>query len=453
MAGCWSDSAPPHQAQAQTDSSVALQPSSALQVSSSATEVSPGTDQPIPTSQIAASENQPPDSVSIVLPTTPNPTTQRIIDLYLDRLAARGFNREGQGVWIQMDQEWVAAAQGSVPLPAASVTKVATTLAVFDALGPDYRFLTSWTATGPIQNGILTGDLVVQGSGDPFFVWEDAIAVANLLQQAGIQQVSGNLIVTGRFAMNFQTDPQVAGEILRQGLNAALWPPEAETQYQTLSPGTPRPQITIQGSVQVVPNLPDQVPPLLQHASLPVAELLKKMNLYSNNVMANQLADQVGGAAAVAEKVSNITGIPLQEIQLVNGSGLGIENRISPRAACAMLLAIDQLLERSNLSLTDVMAIVGQDQGVLQSRSLPPVVIAKSGTLNAVSSLAGVLPTQQGTLWFVIMNTSADLQGSRLEQDAVLRDLLQQWGSVSVLPANLRPTVERANLTSWSKLL
>src|SRR5262245_33243925 len=48
----------------------------------------------------------------------------------------------------------------------ASAVKVFTEAAMFSALGPDYRFRTPVYRTGPIEGGVLKGDLVLVASGD-----------------------------------------------------------------------------------------------------------------------------------------------------------------------------------------------------------------------------------------------------------------------------------------------
>src|SRR5688500_5323487 len=51
-----------------------------------------------------------------------------------------------------------------VPASAAKIAAVATAA---DAVGWDYRYQTTVRATGPIVDGVLHGDLLVAGSGDP----------------------------------------------------------------------------------------------------------------------------------------------------------------------------------------------------------------------------------------------------------------------------------------------
>ncbi len=373
-------------------------------------------------------------------PSNPDPAIQQKTQQYVKQLAAKGFTAKAQGVWIQSGNTLLANHQGTVPLPAASLTKVATSLAALSTYGADRQFITEIGATGPIQNGVLQGDLVIQGAEDPFFVWEEAIALGNTLNQRGIKRVTGNLVIVGKFYMNYEQSALKSGNLLKQALNSRLWTAPIANQYQTLPPGTPRPQVKIDGSVQLSPITPSQVTPILRHYSYPLTELLKKMNSYSNNKMAQIIADSVGGAEVVAEKAAKAAGVPENEIQLINGSGLGEENKISPRAVIAMFLAIQQYLEPKNMTIADVFAVVGQDEGILEQRQIPPLSVVKSGSLNRVSALAGALPTQQqGIVWFAVLNSGGDLERFRAEQEVLLKSFVQQWGGVSSSPAELTP--------------
>ena len=389
----------------------------------------------------------------LVSPTTPDAATTRTIQQYLKKLANQGFSERSQGVWMQSGTTLLANHQGTAPLSAASLTKVATSLVALQTFGVDHRFVTEISSTGTIENGILKGDLIVQGGNDPLFVWEEAIAVGNLLNQLQIRQVTGNLIVVGRFYMNFDTNPQASGELLKQGLNAALWSEEVNAQHLTLPAGTPRPQVAIAGSVKVANAAPAKAKSLLRHQSLPLAELLKKMNRYSNNAMAEIIASTVGGAKVVSFKAAQAAGVPQSEVLLVNGSGLGAENRLSPRAVCAMFLAIERFLEPFKLTVADIFTVVGQDSGVLDARKIPALAVTKSGSLDAVSALAGALPTtQKGVVWFVVMNGgNNNLEGFRSDQEALLRSLSSQWGAVQTSPAALSINSERSSKAPLSE--
>ena len=90
----------------------------------------------------------------------------------------------------------------------ASVQKLFTTAAALDALGPDFRYSTTLWADGTVRDSVLTGNLVVRGSGDPtisdrrfddgYPTDGDPVALfrawADSLQIAGIAAVSDHVI-------------------------------------------------------------------------------------------------------------------------------------------------------------------------------------------------------------------------------------------------------------------
>ncbi|HEY9660715.1 MAG TPA: D-alanyl-D-alanine carboxypeptidase, partial [Allocoleopsis sp.] len=372
-----------------------------------------------------------------------DPVAIELMQRYLDQLAAKGFTPEGQGVWIQSSDQELAEHLGSTPLPAASLTKIATTLVSLSTWGTEYQLDTLISTNGQIRNGVLKGDLLVQGGGDPFFVWEEAFSLGNTLNQMGIRQITGDVLVTGKFAMNFETDPITAGTLLKQGLNASLWSDEALAQYQQLPADTPRPQVAIDGTVRLA--TPDDATgilrPLVRHRSLPMVNILKGMNIYSNNVIADMLADNLGGADMVAQKAATLAQVPPEEISLINGSGLGEENRISPRAVAAMLIAIQQYLQPRQMTVADLFPVVGQDGGTMKGRQIPAGAVLKTGTLDAVSALAGVVPTRdRGLVWFTLINLgTGDLQLLHDQQDALLQQIEQTWGAATPLPPSITP--------------
>lgn len=384
------------------------------------------------------------------------PATEATIQQYLKELSQKGYTQTNQGIWMQSGHTLLANHQGTTPLPAASLTKVATSLVALKAWGPNYEFVTQVGATGPIRNGVLYGDLVVQGVGDPLFIWEEAISLGNALNTIGITRVQGALVIVGRFAMNYESDPNTAGNLLREGLNSKAWSGEAKTQFGTLPPGTPQPQVEINGAVKLAAAPPAKQTLLVRHRSLPLSQLLRQMNIYSNNEMSDMFATSLGGAGVVAQQAAMAAEVPQAEIQLINGSGLGKENQISPRAACGLFQAVQRYLKPYNLTIADVFPVAGLDVGTLQARHIPTTAIIKTGTLGDVSTLAGVIPTRdRGPVWFAIMNQGSDVVGFRVQQDILLKKLLKHWGSAQILPPELRvsPSAHRVGDRARNKIL
>ncbi|MBW4631481.1 MAG: D-alanyl-D-alanine carboxypeptidase [Iphinoe sp. HA4291-MV1] len=386
-------------------------------------------------------------SPGLVLAADPNPAGATTVLEYLKGLQTLKLvaanQTQSQGIWIQSGPMLMANHEGTTPLPAASLTKVATSLVALRNLGPDHQFQTLVSATGPLHNGVLQGDLVITGGGDPMFVWEEAIALGNSLNQMGIKRITGNLVITGNFAMNFQRHPLLAGQMLKQVLNAATWSRAATFQHLLMPKGTPKPQVVIAGGVKVEAQANPQQTLLLRHHSLPLKQIIREMNVFSNNEIAQMLADTVGGAQVVQSTAARLARVPQSEIQLVNGSGLGQENRISPRAVCAMFMAIQQQALTYQLTLADLFPVSGFDhRGTLHSRHLPVATIMKTGTLRDVSALAGVMPTRdRGLVWFAIINRGTNVAGFRTGQDQLLQRLVQQLQVAPGVPASLIPHI------------
>ncbi len=84
----------------------------------------------------------------------------------------------------------------------ASVTKLFITAAALEQLGPDFRYVTRLLADGPVVDGVLQGNLIVRGAGDPAiggrFTDGDRIATfrawADSLRRRGIRRIAGDLI-------------------------------------------------------------------------------------------------------------------------------------------------------------------------------------------------------------------------------------------------------------------
>ncbi|MBD2497089.1 D-alanyl-D-alanine carboxypeptidase [Nostoc sp. FACHB-280] len=380
----------------------------------------------------------------LVLASDPNPIGVTTVQQYLQglvksKLVAQNL-AESQGVWLQSGPILMANHQGTTPLPAASLTKIATSLVSLKTWGPDHQFETLIGTTGPVVNGVVQGDLVIAGGGDPMFVWEEAIALGNTLNKMGIKQVKGNLVITGNFAMNFQRHPLLAGQMVKQALNYKTWTRPETYVYSIMPKGTPKPEVVITGAVKVAPQPPQQTL-LVRHKSLPLRQLLKEMNVYSNNEMAQMLAESVGGAGVVQSTAAYLARVPESEIQLINGSGLGPENRISPRAVCAMLMAIQQQAAAYNLNLADLFPMSGFDhRGTVHSRHMPVGTVMKTGTLRDVSSLAGVVPTRdRGLVWFAILNRGPFVSNYRIEQDKFLQSLVKQLAVAPAVPTAITP--------------
>ncbi|WP_370050195.1 MULTISPECIES: D-alanyl-D-alanine carboxypeptidase/D-alanyl-D-alanine endopeptidase [Salipiger] len=86
---------------------------------------------------------------------------------------------------------------GAAGMPPASVAKALTASYALDTLGPDYRFPTEILATGPVNEGVVDGDLVLLGGGDPTLDTDGLGELAVQLKEKGITGVTGKFLVCG----------------------------------------------------------------------------------------------------------------------------------------------------------------------------------------------------------------------------------------------------------------
>ena len=93
-------------------------------------------------------------------------------------------------------------------LAPASILKIATAAAALSTFGPDHRFTTSLYLIGEVNQGVLYGDVVIKGSGDPSFqsrmkssITIDRLAddVLEELNNKGISCVYGRVVVDASY--------------------------------------------------------------------------------------------------------------------------------------------------------------------------------------------------------------------------------------------------------------
>lgn len=127
----------------------------------------------------------------------------------------------GSAGWIAIDLDTgavidqFAADTGFAP---ASVAKLPTAAFALDALGPDHRFETRVLATGPVRDGQVLGDLVLQGGGDPELDTDALLPLARALEARGVRSVMGALVADGSAL------PQVSEITRAQEVDAAYNP-------------------------------------------------------------------------------------------------------------------------------------------------------------------------------------------------------------------------------------
>ena len=255
-----------------------------------------------PQSEVPASETRPALPVRLATVSETN---------YLNQLALRGFNLETQGLLIEsLDARTVyAELNPNVGFNPASVIKVATSFAALSKFGPDYHFETGFYGDGPIvkKTRTLSGNLVLQTTGDPVLTTADVTRLIREVTRAGILRVTGNLVITGPFTYGTFYSTEKAAK----GLSTAL------RRAGVKVAGT-----DIGGTVRGTK--------LGSHASSSLRDILFYQNAHSVNQIAERLGEAVGGPRAVEKFLVKDVGLPQSDISISHTSGLDF-NRITPR--------------------------------------------------------------------------------------------------------------------------
>ncbi len=110
-----------------------------------------------------------------------------------------GVSRAAWGIAVQsLDRrERLFTLNAGTLLVPASVAKLVTVATAADAVGWEHRYTTTLRATGPIVDGVLRGDLLVVGSGDPSIggrAGDDLSSWVEALKAAGIRRIEGRII-------------------------------------------------------------------------------------------------------------------------------------------------------------------------------------------------------------------------------------------------------------------
>ncbi len=132
----------------------------------------------------------PPPVPVTVIPEAPHPITTLLTEARASTAlagAAIGFcliNAEGEAVLAE-DAE-------TAFIPASSL-KTLTTATALEILGPDFRFTTELKSAAPIKDGVIQGDLVIIGGGDPMLSVDDLKDWAADLKLRGLVRVAGGI--------------------------------------------------------------------------------------------------------------------------------------------------------------------------------------------------------------------------------------------------------------------
>ncbi len=387
------------------------------------------------------------------------------------------------------------------PMNPASAMKLFTTFAALELLGPAYKWKTEAYLDGPLAQGVLEGNLVLKGYGDPRLDYERFWLLLRALRGKGLREIRGDLVLDRSFfapangapgdfdgealrpynvlpdallvhykAIRFAFVPElelgsvrvyveprppaleVTNTLRLSGVSCLEGRAFRELLQPTFEPGPP-PRVSFDGrypiacgekDLNVALLSPDEhVAGLLRelwpemggawsgqvragpvpegarllhtHESAPLAEMVRDVNKFSNNVMARQLfltlataehepPAQPHQAQQVLRHWLNLKGIAAPELSIENGAGLSRTDRASAATLAELLQAAwkSPVMPELVASLP-LAALDGTMRKRLQGEPLAGQAHLKTGLLSDARAMAGYLLDAKGRRHVVVM--------------------------------------------------
>ena len=373
----------------------------------------------------------------------------------------------------------------------ASLMKLLTTYSALELLGPAWTWSTPVWLQGTLRDGVLDGNLVIKGTGDPKLVLERMWLLLRRVQQLGVHEIRGDIVLDrSAFVVPQQSPADFDGEALRPynvradalmlNYKAVVFTftPDAARGIATISTDPPLAGVRADASVPLTAGACDDwrgalradfsdpmrlrfagsyaascaekvwatayadperydarallgmwkemggritgsvrdgaapgTPPSFELASPALAEVVRDINKYSNNVMAQQLFLTLGltqrgaGTPDAAREVlrqwsQERLGAASAALVIDNGSGLSRASRVSAHLLTRLLLAA-----WASPVMPELMAslpVAGIDGTLKQSRAALGRAHLKTGSLRDVAGIAGYVLANSGRRYVVV---------------------------------------------------
>jgi len=483
-----------------------------------------------------------PEAKAVLSPTDPlHPEIQQLreeLEGILTSTGNRGASWAILAISLDRHDTLLAMNPDQLMVPASNMKLLSTAAALY-YLGPDFRYRTFLLADGPQVGGVLEGDLILYGTGDPtlserFFPSETAPmdSLADGVLGMGIREIRGDLVVDGSFFQGPDLHPEwdpddlndafaapvsavsMAENLVTVRVEAGSWVGAQPSIYtipeapgipvtnlaRTVSENsrsrvwllreTPQDPIGIEGEIPLggsdvwrrlpVPDplrftglqlkraleargvrvtgtvvttrdpdasrlshdsaltgMKGDAPPriLAVQESPPLLDILRVINKESNNFLAETVAKTVGrtvlgegsfsgGGRAVEKFLNEKVGVLPKELRVRDGSGLSEENRASAGTFVQTMEYMASSPHWEEFLSTLPEAGVRRELGRMYRSPAARNLRAKTGTMDGVSALSGLVRTRSGErilFSFLSNDVASEYRAKRAEDQLGIR--------------------------------
>jgi len=339
---------------------------------------------------------------------------------------------------VDVEGRRIITSNGTAGLLPASNMKILVAATALDALGAEFRFSTPMF--GAVTNGVITGDLLVVGGGDPSIQSEgyetsqrfpntyvtSTQRFVEALQEIGVTRIAGGIVVDESRYDTERWSPTLGlgVRVTEVGPLGAMMINDGAVLGDPLKPDNPAlaaarelTRVIVQAGIAVdgfprVQTVDVGSEPLAVVESSPLTEILVNVLSNSDNNAAELLLKEIGFVtsaqgtreAGIARVITFLEGrgIDPSSLTMVDGAGLDRANRFSCDLLQALLVGDEGSIERA-LSLA---GRTGTLRDLFIGTSMEGRLTGKTGTLSGAKALTGYVPYAEGRniTYSLIMN-------------------------------------------------
>lgn len=337
-----------------------------------------------------------------------------------------------------------------IPLVPASVNKAVTIASLLAKSGLDYRYHTKVYLGGKVDDGILEGDLIVKGGGDPTLGTDQAPkeadfvnSVVKALKKKKVSAIRGKITVDASVFPGPATPPSwAAGDLPHSygtGCHGFNWQHNATGKASVKDPSSRfvahlTSALARQG-IDVRGDTLDSEPkghPIVDHASEPVGEIMRYCMKQSDNLYAETFLRTLAmlhGKEATPEKGAELEmkywagkGCPTSGVRIVDGSGLSRSDRITARFLADVLVKMAGNADYA--SFFPLAGVEGTLKNFLKGTRLEDYIALKTGTMRGIQCYAGYMLDDDYAPTHVVVVLVNDFKGDRQSVKDQVKTLL-----------------------------
>jgi D-alanyl-D-alanine carboxypeptidase/D-alanyl-D-alanine-endopeptidase (penicillin-binding protein 4) len=306
-----------------------------------------------------------------------------------------------------------------LPLAPASNEKLTVSFTALHELGTSYRFRTEVFGRGYQEDGVWHGDVFLKGFGDPTLTSLQVERLATQIADLGIVRIDGRVYGDESWFDAQRTAPgwKASYYINECAPLSALIVDRGWYDHHTAR----QPALAAAGELKLLlrkhgvasgvvglGHAPDDAYALAQVDSDPLPVVVAQMDHESDNFIAEMLLKEIGAeagdagttaaGAVVVRRDLLAAGVPLTGVQISDGSGLSLNDRLTARTLAALLVAVwnDADLRNPFWASLPIAGINGTLDKRLRTPPARGAVRAKTGTTDRASALSGYVRDRYG---------------------------------------------------------